>query len=260
MKEKQKLILKTSDYSLFEQDDFNRDVRPHPKLHQSMKQHGFRPESPIVVVPGISAKFKIKDGAHRFSTAKALGIPVWYTVSENPDVPITDINNAMMQWRLADYVSSYIKQGNEHYLKLKAFADEFNIKDLGSLATVCGTGGHSQELVNGGFKFVYETHARKTMAVISTALQFVPWAKQSKFLRAVSGLLRYTDAVPDVLSAKIRTHPSMLYPCVGVESAMQMLEEIYNYRNQAKAPLMLQFKDRVAAAETKRCLAIKKKS
>lgn len=72
-------IYVTTDYSAFVKDADNREVRlmTRKRLLDSMKKYGCMSEFPIVVTEcRDTGKLIIKDGQHRFESAKRLGLPV----------------------------------------------------------------------------------------------------------------------------------------------------------------------------------------
>lgn len=253
MKNKQKLIYSTKDYSKFVQDPTNRTAGRHPKLKSSMEEYGWLPEHPAVVVPDGGGKFRIKDGGHRITIAKELGLPVYYVLSENDNISIPMINEAQRSWTLDDYVSAFVKQGNKHYERLVQFSAETGIKP-GISATLLGNGsGASLKVKSGDFKVSTEEHARKVLMVVDTAAKAVSWARQSKFISAVSMILRYSSASPKVMCDKLRSHPSMLIPQADAQGVISMLENIYNYRNREQVAIALAVKQGVRAAQQENC-------
>lgn len=233
MKRKHKLIYSSTDYSKFVQDDHNRDARTHRKLLASLTKRGWRDSYPAVVVPD-GGKFRIKDGGHRITIARQLGIPVYYTVDNDADsIPTSEINNAQMPWTNADYISSHIKRGIEDYKKLSAFSAETGVPIGTAAGLLCG--GNScvtEKIRDGSFRITTEDHARAVLAVVGAASNIVKWAKSQKFIAAVSQILRYSRASHKTLCDKIRTNGGMLIPQVTTEGNIEMLEHIYNYKNR----------------------------
>ena len=245
MKQKNKLIYTTKNYSLFVQDDCNRDVKNHPRLRESMTQHGWLPEHPMVVIADANGKYRIKDGGHRLTIAKELGLPVFYVVSENTEMSVAMINNAQRTWSLDDYVGSYVRQGNEQYKRLAQFATAQNL-NVGIAANLLGgNGGATDKVKSGQFAVKSEGHAHNVIMVVECAAKVVNWARQSKFICAVSMILKYSRADVKVLCAKIHSHGGMMIPQTTSERFIEMLETIYNYRNQNPVALALTVKQQL---------------
>lgn len=72
----------TYEYGAFERDVRNRrtDLKKHPKLRASMKEHGFSDSHPIWVWrrEDVDNGFIILDGQHRFEFAVEMKLPIYY--------------------------------------------------------------------------------------------------------------------------------------------------------------------------------------
>jgi hypothetical protein len=230
MKAKQKLIYTSTDYSKFIKDESNRATGNNKILKASLKNYGWLPEHPAIVIPD-GGKFRIIDGQHRFVYAKELGLPVCYTLGSRTDIPIADTNNTQRRWSLRDYVTSYAGQGKKDYQRLIDFSNETGLSLVACTALLVGSGDCKSArdgVKRGSFKVRDEQHARNVIAVLQCASQFVPWTKNTFFVSAVSQVLLYSAAKVEVLCAKIRSHGGKLILCPTTEHFVEMLENIYN--------------------------------
>jgi hypothetical protein len=112
-------LLSTRDYDKFELNPQNRDTEPD-KLRKSMERYGFLPQYPLHCVPN-GTKLKIKAGHHRFAVARELGIPVYYVLADDGDIGIHELEAATKPWSLADYLTSYVREGRGYYVEVKQF-------------------------------------------------------------------------------------------------------------------------------------------
>lgn len=245
MRPKLRQIQETNNYTLFEQDDTNRDFRPNPDLKKSMETYGFLPEHPIVVVAGNSARFRIKDGGHRLSYAKLLGLSVFYVVSDNDALSIPDINKAARRWSLQDYISSFCRQGNENYKSLEVFSKTHGI-DSGACAKILGNGELSA-VKSGAFRVTKFEHARDVVAVCDAISRHAKWGRHHTAVASVHMVLSYSEVVLSVLLDRIATNPGKLRQPVNVQDGILMLEGIYNMRARDIVPVAAQVKQNLKA-------------
>ena len=112
----------TTNYDRFELFEFNRDVGKTTALERSMLAYGWHPY-PMHVVKNGSGKLKIKAGHHRFHVARKLGIPCKYVIAEDQGETIQELEVATRPWTLQDYLASYCRVGNEHYINVKNYLE-----------------------------------------------------------------------------------------------------------------------------------------
>lgn len=232
-----KHIYTTKDYSIFLQDETNRDVRTNKKLFASMQEHGFLPEHPLVAVATDGGKFKVKDGGHRLVAAKELKLPVHYVVSDNTDIEISFINDTQRAWSKNDFVSSYVRQGNKHFIELKKFSDLHGIAPNIAAQLL---GGDARELRDGTFTGCQFTYALEVLRVASAASQHVAWSKCSKFLTSIHMVLKYSRANINTLCDRILANGPMLKQQAKTSGYIELLETIYNHRTRDLMPIRVQ--------------------
>jgi len=222
---------------MFLQDETNRDVRTNKKLLNSMQKHGFLPEHPLVVVSTEGKKFKVRDGGHRLVVAKELKIPVHYVVSDNDEIEISFINDTQRSWSRADFVSSYVRQGNKHFIELAKFCDQHGIAP-GIAAKLLG--GDSRQIKDGTFIGCQFTYALEVLRVAACAGQHVSWSKCSHFLGAIHMVLKYSSANINTLCDRISTNGGLLKQQAKTSAFIEMLETIYNHRTRDLLPIRCQ--------------------
>lgn len=242
MSTKAPALKETKEYRLFKADPTNRSIRKLNKIIASMKQWGFLPGHPIMCAPNGTGMY-IKDGQHRFEAAKTLGIPVYYVCHEKHEgISIPEVNGAAAgAWNPRDYIESYCNQGNVEYGKLRSFIDEYGIPPVTAailLYGLHGTGGQVNDVLrSGAFKVRDLTHAQKVARVLNAAAQHVKFTRNKFFIDAVSRLLRVPECSEAVLTERMHKYPSLLTPMHDTQSFCQMLESLYNHRQQRPMPL-----------------------
>jgi hypothetical protein len=232
-----KKIYTTQDYSIFLQDETNRDVRTNRKLLDSMKSHGFLPEHPLVVVSAEGGKFKVRDGGHRLVVAKELRLPVHYVVSDNAGIEISFINDTQRAWSRNDFVSSYVRQGNKYFIELQKFCEQHDIHP-GIAARLLG--GDARELKDGTFTGCQFTYALEVLRVSAAAAQHVSWSKCTQFLGAIHMVLKYSSANINTLCDRISSNGGLLKQQAKTTGYIELLASIYNHRTRELLPIRCQ--------------------
>lgn len=113
-------IYEESNYSRFYNCSDNRKIDKTflAKLTQKIKEKDLLKCQPILIVkrPGF---YEIIDGHHRFLAAKALGVPVYFIITE----AITRQDLLQLQnrknWSIEDHLDFFIKEGQLSYIKVK---------------------------------------------------------------------------------------------------------------------------------------------
>lgn len=239
--EKAPTLKSTKEYRLFKSDPTNRSIRKLNKIINSMKQWGFLPGHPIMCTPNGTGMI-IKDGQHRYEAAKHLEIPVYYVChSKHADVSIPEVNGASAgAWNPTDYIESYCNQGNPEYGKLRTFVQQTGIPALLATGLLYGnaTGGSVHDVLRTGrFKVRDMDQAQKVARVITAAQAHVKFSRNRHFVDALQKLLRVPECSDSMFAEKIDKYPSLLTPRHDTASFMQMLEELYNHRQQRPLPL-----------------------
>lgn len=118
-------ILKpTRDYSSFSFNEFNRDVVPShvDRLEEAIAEQNLLDLYPLVT----TAERVIVDGQNRFSMARNLMIPFYYTASEHLAVgDIMTSNELTLSYNERDAMHSYTSMGVEPYVIMGGFMDRF---------------------------------------------------------------------------------------------------------------------------------------
>lgn len=124
-------ILISKDYNKFKFVDVNRAVN---RLEVEKKKNLLVKNDKSSVLPILVTKnLEIIDGQHRFVALKELNKPIYYIIDENYCMSdVVDINSTSLRWSSADFLTYYIKQDKQNYIKfndlLKKYS--FNITEL----------------------------------------------------------------------------------------------------------------------------------
>lgn len=160
----------TTDYDIFGAIVGNRQIyQPHlRRLISSIENKNMLQQNPIIV----NERMEIIDGQHRLLAAKALNLPIYYSVVEHADLHEIQMLNANNRpWLPADYLESYIKLGKQSYITLKEFADEYRISL--SIALRILAGNHSGDVLVKFRKGEFEIRDMKKAENIASLLSEV---------------------------------------------------------------------------------------
>jgi len=235
------VIKKSKNYEMFIFRDDNRekiDQTHVRKLMHSIEMRNLLEFRPIVV----NEKMEVIDGQHRLLAAKALGIEIYYEIQKN--IEITDIIplNVAKNWTFSDYLNFYVKNKNEHYVKLKEIMTTYNLSIKIALR-ICSN--DNIETLHSNFRsgnFVFQDKniehdmnlAWDTVNCIRRFNGYSPYALSGRFWLSMLKLFKH----PDFSEKRWRTNMEILVSKFGPKSNIkafdEMFLEIYNYRNSSK--------------------------
>jgi len=116
-------VYTTKDFEKFKFLHGNRNInKSHTKrLTASMGKKNI----PVPVI--VNENFEVIDGQHRLHAAIDLDVPIAYMIINNlglDDVQLLNTNTS--NWKLNDYLASYIDLGKKSYIDYKAFMEKYN--------------------------------------------------------------------------------------------------------------------------------------
>ena len=232
----------TSDYSLFELHPLNRKVVTTKHLTASMKKYGYLPHKPIHCVRN-GSKLVIKDGHHRFTVAKSLGIPIWYCLAEDGGITIHEIVVSGVPWTLAAYLGSFADDNREPYIEVKRFQEATGI----TLACCVGMLGGAMANNTGKLtKFKTGTFVigdRKNAYAIGDIVIYlknigITWAAVSDFVKALSRVVYVPEFSVETFKKKAKSHRYLFAKQRCVADYVDLIARIYNRQSTEKIPLV----------------------
>lgn len=233
----------TKDYGRFELCQFNRSVSKKKNLLASMKEHGYIPAYPIHCSKGIGNRLTIKAGHHRFECAQELGIAVYYVISED-SATIHELEKATNQWRMHDYLESYVRCGLQAYQRIKEYHLETGISLNACVSILGGESAQSGNLIKRFKDGLIEIRGEKHAAEIRDLILYchrLDIATDTIFTKAISRCLFVPEFSADVFKARVLSNTAMVKKCRTLVEQMQQLEDIYNFKATAKNRLPLCF-------------------
>lgn len=243
------VVYETRDYGRFDLCSFNRDVLRTKKLEESMREHGWISAYPMHCVRnGSNNKLHIKAGHHRFEVARRLNIPVKYVVCSDNAV-IHDLEASTNRWDLLDYLTSFCRLNNEHYLKVKNYHDRTGIPLALCVSVLAGeTAGshnHDTRFKAGVYKVSGNTKNAEALAdiVLYCKTKSIDFAANVRFVRAVSLLLWLPEFDAQQFKKKASSFQHIMQKQPTIDTFLQMIETVYNMQSRTKIPLFFLAKD-----------------
>jgi hypothetical protein len=240
MKENAQKIYTTVDYSLFKNIGGNRELKAAhvEKLKQSMQ------EKYLFTIIFVNDRYEIIDGQHRFEAIRALGLEVNYVVI--PETGWEDVqryNNNLKAWTSKDYAEGYADMGKKDYKQYIVFKEKWQFSHGLCVAMLSGATENDRRAIedfkSGRFTIFRLEQAEKSAKAISSLKEYYKHYNHSKFVFALLELFVHKSDVFDVtkFKNKLKAHPRMMQRCATKKQYIELIEEIYNYRNQTKVNL-----------------------
>lgn len=187
------------------------------------------------------------DGQHRLEAARRLNLPVYYVVSD--DMAIEDaaaINQNVTRWRGQDWLHHWIVRGNQDYLALREFWQEFSFLTLAECLALTGGSGNNanshQALAAGNFSPRRLRHGYVVGQMCLDFAKYVAFWHETMFVRALSVLANNPRYDHTRMMAKMEYLSARLQRSSTVDEYLTRLDEIYNYRTATKNQADLKIK------------------
>jgi len=227
-------IQKTTDYGKFITTAGNRLImKTHlANLTKSIRSRNLLHLNPIIV----NEKLEVIDGQHRLLAAESLEVGIYFVQEEGLTLnDVVLLNTTAKQWRLDDYLTSYIARGYKEYIKVKKFANRWGISTSNALAILSSDEDgriHAPYSVfkEGKFEIADEKLAEefiKRLKEISAFTVEYAW-KDREFMRALFYLYYREGIDHDVLVDKIKRWPKLISRRQSTREYSRQLEDIYN--------------------------------
>ena len=126
----------TKDYNKFRFFEWNRAINPTnlKQKKESIMRAGYIDGNPIICSLDMFKKtglYYVIDGQHRITALMQLKMEIPYElIAGDPVELVKELNASQKAWQLKDYVTMWVKQGKEDYIKLQKFIDEYGLKTV----------------------------------------------------------------------------------------------------------------------------------
>lgn len=236
-------MLKTTNYEMFKTNTINRPIRKEnvDKILDSITNKNMLHLRPIIV----NKSMEIIDGQHRWEAAKKLQLDLYYVVhDESDDYDMILLNNNQKRWTLHDYLNFFCEKGNKEYLEFRKFLDNTTWIDITSCLTIIGknNGVEWRKFKEGKLEFTNALN--NNIAKVLFIEEIVNVIKNTlitkdkrpfsgtRFIAALGFLCSQEDFDMDLFVKKLKGKLDCIHACATTEGYLQMLKNIYNYRNQ----------------------------
>jgi len=211
------------------------------RLMQSMKKNGFVEAKPIHCYRD-GKKLIVIDGHHRLAAASTLGIPAAYVVGTRDESGfIADSNFAVRKWSIESFVRLFASKGNPDYITILKYSD-MGIGITFAVALLSGElnrgGNQTQRVMSGTWKIKDENTIRKIVDCASQLRQISPDIWNEKMFHALAVLMNLPKFDVSTFIARVEANPRAIVKVATREQAIEMIDEIYNFRSRNKVDLI----------------------
>lgn len=225
-------ILSTTDYSIFKEITSNREVNePHVlSLTKAILEKNMLEINPIIV----NENYEIIDGQHRLEAAKRLNVPIYYMVSSEVNkTDISRLNSHSLKWSVMDYINYFTIEKAPGFDKLSHFLNEFPfISPSMAIRLIQKFDLKSTEYKNGRIDTSNYEQAVEIGNVVKSFLNFSQVALDKTFIVAIKTIISTGKYDHETMKRKLEFQPRSLVKCVNAKQYIELLEEIYNYKNR----------------------------
>lgn len=238
-------ICTTDKYDLFVLHKNNRDINPVlvRKKVRMLQQKGWCRGLPMLCRRTSGGKFEVIDGQHRLEAAKALKIPVWYTVDDKCEIEPSECNADQKPWSLSDYVSAQVAIGNSQFIELKDFAAQFKMPLALSVALLSGRTNHctvdTDAMRDGTFVVKDAGFAGSVGAIVRDIGSVFQYARTRGSVCAIARFVVASSRgfQSKQLVDKCVKYQNMLRQCGSIDQYGEMYEEVYNFQQRIRLPI-----------------------
>lgn len=226
----------------FREDNRDRIDNSHvDKLIASIKSRNMLDLRPILV----NDKMQIIDGQHRLLAAKSLQVEIYYKIEKTLSSKEIILMNISKQWRSADYLNFYVKNGYEEYEKLKDFISRNRITLKVALNITMGQT-HDGYLKFKAGDYIFNNEiiqvdvniCWETIEVIKRLNGFSPYTNSARFWRALLLLIRLDGFNNKKWQENLQRMIGRFCVRATIKDYLKLFMETYNYRNSEKIYLL----------------------
>lgn len=237
---------KTKDYETFKIYPGNRpiDKTNVEQLVSSISENNLLEQRPIL----INENMEILDGQHRLEAAKILQVPIFYEIKIGGNhKDIVFLNSTQKNWKKIDHLRLY-SEGifNENYILLQKFMNEHNLKLEIALLLINGPikSMNDYEKFRKG-EFIFPQKMDEILSYTEKVKYFWTFIKShnikplfkftsTSFIKPLLIFLEHPNLNWDLFCQKIDQSWYKIGPRPSHALYLEMLCEIYNFRNQNK--------------------------
>lgn len=242
-------IYTTSDYAAFKILKGNRGVdgRRVKLIRESIEKVGWI-RNPIIV----NEKMEIIDGQGRFEALKERNLPIDFIMDEGTGVDeCVSMNIHQQNWKLQDYINSFVELGVKDYVYLNTLLEDFPKHAL-STVLYCVTGnaarggGGQNAIPNGEFECSKERYleACEKLRYLDGIFPSVKKIKGGRSYFEIGVTYCVSKGADKFRMSECIDKYCLDIPNVAsVESAVAIVEDIYNRKRRNKESFLFEYKN-----------------
>jgi len=226
-------ILKTFDHSIFKSITSNREVddRHVKRLVKAIRAKNMLNINPIIV----NSNFEVIDGQHRLEAAREIGgIYIYYVIDDRVNKgDIGALNSNAKNWTVMDYINYFTIEKRPGFDKLSAFISEYPMIPPSTVLHMLSADGsrNAKALKEGMVDSSNYNFAVKVARILKEYRNLIDHAYDRNFVLAVIEMVKHPDYNHDNMRAKLEYQSRSLVKCINQKQYLDMLTEIYNYKN-----------------------------
>jgi len=234
------MINQTTDYSIFKKHPLNREVN---KNHVRNLVKSMENKLTFTLIK-VDREMRIVDGQHRFEALRQLNKPINYVQDDFTAIDMINENTNSKNWGMKNFVERYANEGVKAYKDILGLSKIHNLSLMIIIAVVRGITSHTssihaktnfnQELINGNFKFDENRIHIKLTKLNDVLNNFNLKVKPRYFILAILRMQKHKNYNHEQMVHKAELFNYMYEKRNTVEGYLELLEEIYNYKNREK--------------------------
>jgi hypothetical protein len=229
------VIESTTDYSVFEMVEGNRDITEQRVKHWLDRADDLREFGAHfpAVVKRVGKKLHVFDGQGRIEACKRLGLPVHYTTRQN--ISVEDIHRIQggRQWSIKDHGHSRAVQGQRDYQVLQKYVADTGMPHTCAMMVLSNNLSHSGNSLDafrkGEFKAKSVKAAYEVAAILGVIREFSKVANDRSYIVAAIQANRTGKLDIERLRQKLVYQSRKLVKCATWQQALDVIDEIYDF-------------------------------
>lgn len=227
----------------YEQFNFINSNREQSRGHIEALKRAFEENGNLTRVQPIlvNDRMEIIDGQHRYTAAKELSQPVYYTVMPGLGIREARSMNILHRgWTIEDYAKSYASTGDTSYQKYLAIKEDYGFNHSITLTYIIGRDakGIFKTFQAGEFVLEDEAAARERLDKLASVGEFAP-VLDRYFAIALLKVMGVSGYDHKRMVNKLEINQDLQRKYASVADYQRMLEEIYNHRMSEASRLRL---------------------
>lgn len=225
-------VRETREYDKFK---FLTPNREQSRGHVEVLKNAFQEIGNLTKVQPIlvNDKFEIIDGQHRFTAAKELGQPIFYT--QHPGLGIREarsMNILHRNWTVDDYAQSYAMSGDKNYQAYLRLKEDYGFSHSIMLPYISGftdKAGVFKGFRNGDFVLENEEKVVDRLEMLTEAIDKAPLMHTRGLALAFLRVMQSDEYNHATMLKRLEKYGHKLFRVDDIESNLRQLEELYNH-------------------------------